>query len=95
MGSNPPYTLKEIGMSWSNLFALLVICWAPLVFEGGRGNLPKKLQTGGWAARSLFFFYLFCALLGTATVIRIVLYGNPPRWIPTPMYPMLFEADVE
>jgi hypothetical protein len=67
--------LKRVEMSWSNLFALLVICWAPILFEG-RGNLPKKSQTGGWAARALFFVYLLCALFGTATVIRIVLNGN-------------------
>ena len=68
--------LKRGGMSWTNLLALLVFCWSPLLLEGGRGNLSRKSQTGGWAARALFFFYLLCALLGTATVIRIVLYGN-------------------
>ena len=62
-------------MNWTNLLALLVICWAPLLTEG-RGSLPKKSQTGGWAARALFFVYLTCALLGTAIAIRIVLYGN-------------------
>jgi hypothetical protein len=65
-------------MHWSNLLALLIVCWTPLLLEG-RGIVPANSQTGGWAARALFLVCLVCALAGTATVIRIFVNGNWAR----------------
>jgi hypothetical protein len=62
-------------MDWKYLLLVLLVSWWPLLTEG-RGNLPKNSRTGGWAARALFLVNLFCALIGTAAAVRIVLYGS-------------------